>query len=308
MTRTVSLRVATALLSLLSATSAAGAQIRLATWNLEWLVSPGTALALRTRCLRGERRLPCDVVQDAARSAADFHALAREASKLDADVVALQEVEGPDAAARVFPRHRFCFTGRHDLQNVGFAIRAGIPYRCDADETRLSLGDRVRRGAALTLFPGESRELHLLAVHLKSGCSRDSLDSAAGSCALLRRQAPGVASWIEAQAAAGHQFGLLGDFNRDLRAERLSRSGLWEAFAQSASPHAVLADAGGDAPFIPCHSGQPFTRYIDYILLGGALAGRAAPRTFTRHAYRDRDAHQFRLSDHCPLSVDLMLR
>jgi len=294
-----------ALLALSGAASSAPAvsQLHLATWNLEWLLSPQTTLSLRVRCLAGEPRLPCDVAQDRPRSAADLNALAREARRLDADVIALQEVEGTAVAAKLFAGYRFCFTQRRDLQNVGFAIRDGIAHRCDADETALSLDDKVRRGAVITLFPGEPREIHLLAVHLKSGCSRDPLDAPAPPCRLLARQGPGVARWIRVQAAEGRAFAVLGDFNRDLRAEAAAGAGLWAAFAGAAS----LVDAAASTPFRACHSGQPFARYIDYILLGDALAARMVPGSFTRHPYTDGDAHRFRLSDHCPISVALRL-
>jgi len=282
--------------------------LRLATWNLEWLLSPDTALALRQRCLGGERRLPCDVVQDRPRSAADLGALRRHGATVRADVVALQEVEGPAAAALLFPDHRFCFTQRRDVQNVGFAIREGVPFRCDPDVESVSLGDRVRRGAAVTLFPGEARELHLLAVHLKSGCSRDRLDARSRSCRQLAGQAPAVARWVREQADAGHAFALLGDFNRDLRDEPDAGRGLWSQLQQALPAGVTLVDAGAGTPFRACHSGQPFTRYIDYILVGGPAVRWLRPGTFARHVYDDRDAHHFRLSDHCPLSISLRLR
>ena len=284
------------------AQAAPPAQIRLATWNLEWLLTPQTSLTLRQRCRRGERRLPCDIVQDRPRSAADIGALGRYASALRADVVALQEVEGAAAAALIFHGYGFCFTQRRDVQNVGFAIRDGVAFHCEPDVRSISLGDRVRRGAALTLFPGEPGEMHLLAVHLKSGCSRDPLDSPARSCRQLADQAPAVAQWIDAQRAAGHAFAVLGDFNRDLRAEADEQNGLWAQFGHA------LVDAGAGTAFRACHGGQPFTRYIDYILVGGGLATRLRSGSFSRHVYTDRDAHHFRLSDHCPLSVSLRLR
>jgi endonuclease/exonuclease/phosphatase family metal-dependent hydrolase len=296
------------LVACVRAPAATAAQIRLATWNLEWLISPEDALALRQRCRRGEKRLPCDVVQEGARSAADFDALARHAAALRADVVALQEVDGPAAAKRVFPDARFCFTQRRDWQNVGFAIRPGVPFRCEPDVASISLGDRVRRGAAVTLYPGDPREIRLLAVHLKSGCSREPLDSRARSCRQLAGQAPGVAGWIAEQTAAGRAFAVLGDFNRDLRGEAETGTGMWAQLVAGAPTDVPLVDAGAGTPFRACHSGQPFTRYIDYILLGGGLAARMRPGTFTRHVYDDRDAHHFRLSDHCPLSVAVRLR
>ncbi|MEZ5459546.1 MAG: hypothetical protein R3E65_09640 [Steroidobacteraceae bacterium] len=63
---------------------------------------------------------------------------------------------------RVFPDHRL-FTSRKHVQNTGFAIRRGLPFRC-GEYRPLSLNGRVRRGAELVLFPGEARELHLLST------------------------------------------------------------------------------------------------------------------------------------------------
>src|SRR5690606_29873491 len=79
--------------------------LKLATWNLEWLIAPEELRALEASCapkgtpIEGrERRIPCDVAQRFERSNRDFQALARYAKRLDADVIALQEVDGPAAA------------------------------------------------------------------------------------------------------------------------------------------------------------------------------------------------------------------
>jgi endonuclease/exonuclease/phosphatase family metal-dependent hydrolase len=285
------------------------ATLKLATWNLEWLMTPQTQLDLRLRCQRGERRrLPCDVVQGRPRSEADYRALGRHAAMLDADVVAVQEVADARAAALVFPGYDFCLTARRNWQNVGFAIRRGLAHRCDPDVDDISLDDRVRRGAAMTLFPGTASELRLLSLHLKSGCNREPLDSGRSSCRVLQSQAPGLARWIDAQVRSGHPYVLIGDFNRDLRADRAARAGLWVRMADGSPRDEALDDAGAGSPFVTCQAGQTFTRYIDYILLGGGAAAWQEPRSFTRHPYRDVDAHRFRLSDHCPLSVRLKLR
>jgi endonuclease/exonuclease/phosphatase family metal-dependent hydrolase len=296
----------------------AQATLRLATWNLEWLLTPATAQALQRRCRGGHgagprqgRQLPCDIVAQ-ARSEADFRALAHRAALLDADVIALQEVENEAAAARVFAGYRFCLTARRDWQNVGFAVRRGLEFRCGPDVLDLSVGDRVRRGAQLTLFPGAATELRLLAVHLKSGCSRESLAATRGDCTLLARQAPALAAWIDTQVAAGRAFAVLGDFNRDLRREVRDGggnrgSGLWQQLTDGQPRPERLQDASSGTPFLPCHAGQNFTGYIDYILLGGGLATRRVPGSFARHPFPDREALRHRLSDHCPLSVVVAL-
>ena len=163
----------------------------------------GSEESVRTQgisAFASERRLPCDVAQRLERSSRDFATLTRYARQLDADVIALQEVDGIEAARLVFPGYEFCFSGSRHLQNTGFAIRAGLPKRCAPDVTDLSLGDTVRRGAELVLFPGEPREVHLLSVHLKSGCSSKPLNSGEKACDTLARQTPILERWIDAQA------------------------------------------------------------------------------------------------------------
>ena len=298
--------------------------LKLATWNLEWFLTPATFHALQPDCTRQEgahrhrpRSIPCDVAASLERSAGDIAGMARYARALDADVVALEEVDGVNAARQLFPRHEFCFTGAAAVQNTGFAIRRGLPFRCGADLLALSLGDTVRRGATLVLYPDSRRELHLLAVHLKSGCSRQPLDAPAIPCERLARQAPGLRNWLRAQAAAGHRYALLGDFNRDLLAETRSAAagagtGLWARMASGddADPlrnTAPLVNTAEHQPFHNCYTGQTHSGYIDYILLAPALAGALVPGSFQRLTYSAPDAWRLKLSDHCPVAIRLRL-
>ena len=193
-------------------------------------MTPETLRALTPACSPADaprdgarRAVPCDVAHELARSREDIAALKRHARTLDADVVALQEVDGPEAARLVFPDYQFCFSGRVAVQNNGFAIRRGLPFLCAPDLADLSMNDDVRRGVELRLFPDTPQELRLLSVHLKSGCARDSLDSARPNCGVLARQVPVLERWIDAQAAENKPFAVLGDFNRDLRREPSGR-------------------------------------------------------------------------------------
>jgi endonuclease/exonuclease/phosphatase family metal-dependent hydrolase len=289
----------------------AGTTLRLATWNLEWLMSPAQFAALAPACVpaggehRGQRSIPCDVAAGLERGAADYAALARVAGRLDADVVALQEVDGVRAAQLVFTGYAFCFTGGPAVQNTGFAVRTGIPYRCEADYSDLSLGDTLRRGAALVLYPGTRREIHLLGVHLKSGCARGPVGRREKPCERLAEQAPRLAAWAHAQAAAGHAFALLGDFNRDLLAEsRTGNTGLWRTL-NDARDGAPLENTAERERYRNCRRGQRASGYIDYILLGGALRGRARAGSFERITYDAGEAWRLKLSDHCPVALSL---
>lgn len=297
------------------------ATLELATWNLEWLISPEAFRALQGSCVPAgtpvhgrERRIPCDVAVRLERSALDFAALARYARELDADVVALQEVDGESAARLVFPGHDFCFTARSHVQNTGFAIRRGLPHRCAPDQQALSLGDSVRRGAELILFPGETRELRLLAVHLKSGCGQRLLDDPKRDCAALARQTGELERWIDEQARAGRRFAVLGDFNRDLLHERgAARSvtgrplRLWPEIDDGDPPGADLVNAAEGQRFLNCAPHQAHRGYIDYVVLGRTLGARIVPGSFERLTYRPEEARRLRLPDHCPVSVRLRL-
>lgn len=298
--------------------SAPGTTLKLATWNMEWLLTPAGFNALKGHCTpaadpqrRRQRSLPCDVAANLERSATDVAAMARYARQLDADVIAVQEVDGAAAARQVFPGYEFCFTGGPAVQNTGFAIRRGLPFRCGADLTALSLGDSVRRGATLVLYPGTQRELHLLGVHLKSGCARAQLDTREHSCERLARQGPALYDWLAGEAHAGYRYAVLGDFNRDLLAESGALSnhappgGLWAQLQETGSD-LVFNTAQGQV-FHNCHIGQPHTGYIDYILLGNALKSQLIAGSFERLTYSARDAWRLKLSDHCPVAIKLSL-
>ncbi|MEY4357868.1 MAG: hypothetical protein RL469_1194 [Pseudomonadota bacterium] len=294
--------------------------LRIATWNLEWLIAPRDFPQLARDCVppKGEsnnpRSIPCDVATEGGRVDADFEALARYARALDADVVSLQEVDGVAAAGRVFKSHSFCLSSRPNVQNNGFAIRQGIPFRCGTEVVALGLGGRVRYGVELVLYPGTAREMFLLSVHLKSGCPRQALDSRREACVLLARQVPELERWIDAQAAAGHRFAVLGDFNRDLLADRGPardangvQLGLWNEIDDGDPTGAKLSTVAEGQPYSNCASTQNYQGYIDHVVLGAALAAWRVPNSFVRLTYADADAASRKLSDHCPVGVDLQL-
>ncbi len=305
-------RALPSLVLLLAATAAPAAlpsQLKIATWNLEWFMTPETLRALAPACLPADaprdgarRAVPCDVAHELARSHEDIAALRKHARRLDADVVALQEVDGVEAARLVFPGYDFCFSSRVTVQNNGFAIRRGLPFVCGPELHGLSLDDDVRRGVELRLFTGTPRELRLLSVHLKSGCSRDTLDSTRPNCVQLKAQVPFLERWIDSQAAARVPFAVLGDFNRDLRREPEGAS-LWADIDDSDPQDADLVNTAEGQPFQNCSPGQTFSGYIDYIILGRRMARGLVKDSFGRELFRPKDALRRKLSDHCPVFI-----
>ena len=274
------------LLCAVALTPAAGraADLKVATWNLEWLTTRPA----------GDPYLPADVQP---KDAADRAQLRHYAEQLNADLVALQEVDGPAVAATLFPPDRYTlfFTQDHVVQRVGIAVRNGIPVHQNPDLLALDVtpgaAHRLRSGADLTLeLP--SGPLRVLAVHLKTGCQRDPLDrSRRPQCADLRQQAVVLQGWLAQRQREGVPFIVLGDFNRWMD----PADGLLAALQGSG----VLARAteGHDSP---CWGGEHF---IDHILAGGVARGwldRSSLRVLVYREGADRKEH---LSDHCPVSA-----
>ena len=268
---------------------AAAAELRVATLNIEWL----TARSF------GDPALPDDVHP---KRPEDVDALRRYALLLDADVIAFQEVDGPEIAARVFPPDRYAIFATADqvVQRVGFAVRRGIAVTRNADLVGLDIYPsalhRLRSGADITLdLPGG--KLRLLAVHLKSGCNHQRLDSDSGRvCDTLRRQIAPLQGWIAQRRQEGVPFVLLGDFNRRME----NRDELLTALL-AAAPMARATEGRGS----PCWGGNSF---IDHIFAGGAARGWMQPDSLRVMVYRETDeAAKERLSDHCPVSVRFRL-
>ena len=282
------------LVALLLLTGAArAAELRVATWNLEWL----------TARRAGDPTLPEDV---RPKRPEDIDALRRYALTLDADVIAFQEVDGPDMAAQVFPAERYVLftTADNVVQRVGFAVRRGIPVRRNPDLAGLDVFPgavhRLRSGADITLdLPGA--RLRLLAVHLKSGCNHDRLSDTRGAslgraCETLRRQIAPLQGWIAQRREEGVPFVLLGDFNRQM-------DGPDELLAALARAAPLARATEGRAS--PCWGGGSF---IDHILTGGAARSWMVPDSLRVMVYRETgDAAKEQLSDHCPVSVRFRL-
>jgi endonuclease/exonuclease/phosphatase family metal-dependent hydrolase len=272
-----------ALLVLLLPLPGRSAELKIATWNLDWLTTRAAG-----------DYLPPDVVP---RSDEDFARLAAYAQQLNADVVAIEEVDGTGAAAKVFPHDRYSvhMTRDHVVQRVGIAVRRGLHYDINPDVTELA-ENHLRSAADITLHLG-SVSLRILAVHLKKGCRDQPLPRAKSpACVELEDQIAPLVNWITERKNESVPFIILGDFNR------------WMD-----GPDAFLANLRKAAPLVrategrssPCWGSENF---IDHILAGGDAANWMQPSTLRVLIYRETEpAWRDRLSDHCPVSVRFLV-
>lgn len=181
------------------------------------------------------------------RRAEAYKILSEVAGVINADVVAVQEVEGTAALEKVFPGYKVFVSGDDWLQKVGFAVKADkfkeVSFK-DYEALAKPLSDRRGRGGELTVVDKTGKTIKFFNVHLKSGCfdkalgrdeelntevskgiskerfnddgsmkaTRRNEDSAA--CNILARQVKPLEQWIDSAAAAGIPYVLLGDFNR----------------------------------------------------------------------------------------------
>lgn len=297
------------LLSLAAATMspasvpAAARPLHVATWNLEWLVTPDTAHAGRIACRSGRRGpLPCDVASR-ARDTADIARLAAYARLTDADVFAFQEVESEEIARRVFAGYHICMAPGRGVQHVGFAIRRDVPHRCGPAVESLALGGTQRPGMTLWIAPDTPEAIELLAVHLKSGCPDADLQSGSSACTLLRKQSQALAEWMAARPAP-RRYMVLGDFNRG--DSHPAEDAFWLRLAGGDWNSAPFVHVGDDVAYRNCHRGAPYARAIDHILLARSLHTALVEHSYVRVGFRSLDALRYQLSDHCPVRISLI--
>jgi endonuclease/exonuclease/phosphatase family metal-dependent hydrolase len=278
-------------LALLIATPLQAAEFKLATWNIAWLT-----LRAAGDPLLPERLTP--------RQPGDFARLADYARRLEADIVALQEVEGAEAAQRVFdPRaYAFFFARENDVQRTGFAIRRTLAATQNEDLAALDLAPGARfsqrRGTDVTVTVN-GRPLRLLSVHLNAGCREGPMDARNRECEGLARQSEVLARWIAERRREGVAFAVLGDFNRRMDHPRDEMT----ATLAAAAPLTRANEGASNPCWADARGGRPF---ISHILLGGAARDWMQRGSLRVMVYAERDPiFRDRLSDHCPVSVRL---
>ena len=277
-------------------------ELKLASWNIAWLGSHEYNHRTKT----------------------DYQQLAMYAKQLDADVIALQEVESEYWARKVFGNdYDYYFSTKDWVQRVGVAIKKSQNFTVEAKEYKALDVGKVRYGMDVTLTKN-GKTLHLLAVHLKSGCFAAPLDGRSvkampstsvkeekhkEACTKLSKQITPLEQWIDLHASQDAAYIVLGDFNRrfsqDIALKYSEDKGLWQA----------LNDDGKETLWTPtmtansgCWGGY-YKEYIDHIIFGPKAKEKYIESSFEQLIFKPKYTKESsrNLSDHCPISVKIKL-
>jgi len=272
--------------------------LKLASWNLEHLADTD-----REGCR--------------PRTHADYQLLKKYAEQLNADVVAVQEVENEQALARVFDPEKWSIeiSGNPDrtppakcdktervliTQRTGFAIKKGLRYTRNPDVIALDIdsNSRLRYGVDITIDAGTP--LRLLSIHLKSGCPAAPAGSKDEDCVMLFRQQKVLKDWVSERARDEIPFVIMGDFNRRLQNEE----DFWTGLDDPTHPARDLSLPVKRDTESRCR--KEFKQFIDYIVFNTESFAMAKPDSF-RVLRFDGEESTFP-SDHCPISIELEVR
>lgn len=269
--------------------------LNVATWNVEHLAYP-----IDQGCRPRDEN--------------ELNAMRAYAQKLDADVVALQEVASKEAVHLLFPEAEWqvIMSARPDSkaydcrgsgykstqQKTAIAVKKALRISAVEQNEVLALGrPGLRFGLGISLETPVG-VVEILNLHLKSGCFVDDyLKSDSQSCENLSEQAEILYNWIEQRETASTPYIILGDFNHRISApyNRMTQSILAKSKSAS-SPIRIVTQA-----IIGCHPRYPAP--IDHIIVGG-LASDSVTFSPLTHYYEDMSEDAM-LSDHCATSVDI---
>ena len=234
----------------------------------------------------------------------DYNRLGKYAKLLDADVIALQEIENEAALGRVFdPKLYKFFVSTREVKSrkrTAFAVKREIPAKRHRDlYSDPERKGTLRRGVDIEIV-ANGRSIRLLSVHLKALCSEHPLTREGGACKELASQVPILEGWIDERAGDGAPFVVMGDFNR-----RLSRENdiLWSEIddGEPAGADLVRETEGFTSK---CWGGGS-SGYVDHIVYGLEVKEWVVAGSFGQLVYEEPRRMKKLLSDHCPIFIKL---
>jgi len=310
-----------ALISFCFSNSALAQNVVFATWNLAWQRSTPLDQQQFNECkdIKPSQREKLDETHPyrwECKSPAQISAMAAVAEKLNADIIAVQEVESAAALQQIWPKDEYDFYVNMDspwIQRTGFVVRKsigpGIGQFTDVPQIGSAFKDHVRHGAELTLTVN-GKEIKILSVHLKSGCFEKALnsgyatgrDAANGviTCDVLKNQAPALEAWLDGAIRSGFSAMIIGDFNRRFDSEVEHKAdpeqSLYAQLSDGEPPAARLFRPTAGFEALPeCRAGGS-KWLIDHALMTSELKQHYAASSLLELPV------PLKGSDHCPIS------
>lgn len=274
----------------------ANQSLKVSAWNMEWFVS------------EGNKRF-----EPSLRGNADFYKMAIYFQQLETPILAFQEVGDIDAIKRVIGNNYNVYLSDRALtenshfqykninQYTGFAVQKGIDVVDVKDFSLLpaNRNDKLRFASYIIVEREKAHPTHLLSVHLKARCPGRYTNSKA--CQTLATQGKALNAWIQEREELGQSYVITGDFNHDLS---FPNDWLWGKIRQSTK--AKIATKNVKAKCKVRNRNHPqrthqFHSLIDHAVISEDMLVNEA----TQQLYHSEDVIDYRLSDHCPITVTL---
>lgn len=280
--------------------------LTLSTWNMEWLSDKGDKI-------QGRRN------QD------DYFLMQTIVSVLNPDILAFQEVDSLSSLSKVIDKNQYHFflserskTFKHpqsSQQFTGWAVKKNIEVIDHPDLRALGLstftsGGHLRYGAYIEIKPPNSPPLHLLSIHLKSGCF-DDVKKRKKSCKKLKRQMDSLSVWITTRLAQNQEFVIAGDFNHYLNEDnewffKMLKKDISNAPLLHLSKN-TKAHCEANRYQYRTKKWKPITykKLIDHIIVSPGVIHQGEIPQAKQYQYSKQNVMTYRLSDHCPVYVKL---
>lgn len=261
------------------------------------------------------------------RYAADFASLQIYAEKVDADVVALQEIVTERAARLLYPAADYwlLMSSRYEPEKsqggediyTALAIKKNrgikILERRDLAELEVrpssshSKHRPTRRGTA-ALLAIDGKPIWVMSVHLKSSCPKVKWPqkSRQHACQLLWQQTVTLKKWINQRIANNEGFLIMGDFNRRF-GQLKNYGGVWR-YLNTFDGEAPLLRRFPTSELRRCATRKGKSMHpIDWFVADREFARSLNPDSYfeTRWTREHTARHWQRLSDHCPIHIDM---
>ncbi|EGU47767.1 metal-dependent hydrolase [Vibrio ichthyoenteri ATCC 700023] len=271
-------------------------QSKISTWNMEWLD------------LQGNKRF-----KSSLRTNADFDKISDYFVQIDTPILAFQEVTSESAIRRVvgdsyniYLSARSTGQYRHlqfnDInQYTGFAIKKGIRVT-DPDDFSLLRSNRqtkLRFASYIIVNDWWDEPIHLLSIHLKARCSGQFHPNK--SCQTLKEQGLALNRWILERQQQKQAYIISGDFNHNLA---YPNDWLWNDITQQSQAHLSTRHVNADCLVRSRNKAKrthQFRSLIDHFVTSPHFIVNEAKQ----HLFEPSDVVEFKLSDHCPLSIIL---